>query len=72
MKVSIVVEFDVKLETDGEELDYDQLRYEASECLRTHVENMMSNEHDLDALIDDISDCTDFLVNNLAYEIKQG
>lgn len=72
MKVSIVVEFDVNFETDGEDLDYDQLRYEASECLRTHVENMMSNEHDLDALIDDISDCTDFLINNLAYEIKQG
>lgn len=71
MKVRIVVEFDVNFETDGEELDYDQLRYEATECLRTHVENMMSNERELDALVDDISDCTDFLVNELVYEVKQ-
>jgi len=69
MKVRIMVEFDVELETDGEELDMDVIRTEATECLRIHVENMMDNDNEIERLVDDMSDNIDFLVSGLEYKV---
>ena len=69
-KIRIAVDFNVDLETDGEELDMDVIRAQAQECLRTHVENMMSNELELERLVDDMSECTCFLVNGIGYDVE--
>jgi tRNA nucleotidyltransferase/poly(A) polymerase len=53
MKIRIVVDFNVD-KTDSEELDMDVIRTQAQECLRTHVENMMSND-----IEDDLTEVTE-------------
>lgn len=70
MKIRIVVDFDVELETDGEELNMDEIRMEAQECLRIHVENMMDNENELERLVEDMSYSTNFLVAGLDYKVQ--
>lgn len=70
MKVQVVVELDLEFETDGEELDYDQMRALTAEVLRTHVENAMDNENELELLVDGISESTSFLVSEIMYKVK--
>ena len=70
MKIRITVDFNVDLETYNEELDMDVIRTQAAECLRTHVENMMDNERELENLRDDMSECTNFLVSGIGYDVE--
>jgi len=70
MKIRIAVDFNVDLETDGEELDMDVIHAQVTECLRTHVRNMMDNELELERLVDDMSECTCFLVNGIGYDVE--
>lgn len=69
MQVRIVLDFDVNLETDGEELDMDVIRSQVAECIIGHVERVMDNEKDLDSLVDDITDVIDFSVSELTFSV---
>ena len=70
MKVQVVLELDVEFETDGEELDYSELRAITQGVLQTHIENLMNDDQELEMLIDGISEQTDFPVNSISYEVK--
>ncbi len=69
MKIRIVVDFDVDLKTDGEELDMDVIRAQAQECLRTHVENVMGNEVELEGLMDALTEVTEGFAVGLDYQV---
>ena len=69
MKIRIVVDFDVDLKTDGEELDMDVIRAQAQECFRTHVENMMGNEIELEGLMDALTEVTEGFAVGLDYQV---
>ncbi len=70
MKIRIVVDFDVDLKTDGEELDMDVIRAQAQECLRTHVENMMSNDIEQERLMDDLTEVTEGFAADFGYTVE--
>lgn len=75
MKVRVVVELNVEFDSDGAELDYDQLRGIATECLRTHVDIAMDDHSELGPLLDsisaEISELTDIDVSEITYEVKE-
>lgn len=69
MKIRVAIDFEVHLETDGEELDMDMIRAQARDCLRTHVENVMSNEIELEGLMDDLSEVTEGFAVGFDYTV---
>ena len=69
MKIRIAIDFEVHLKTDGEELDADMIRVHAQECLRTHIENVMGNEIELEGLMDALTEVTEGFAVGLDYRV---
>lgn len=70
MKVRIVVDFDIEFDTDGEELDMDQIKGSAMAECHQYVLDQLGVDEALDGLVDRITDATDFLVSAVEYDVK--